>query len=350
MRESLTGLLDRLLVTHSPVGDEGEMENLARDLLAPVCDEVFTDPTGNVIGKIAGRRCDDALLLMAHKDEISTIVRNIEADGKVWLDSLGGCIPWVYGEGPFDLLGDEVVTGILSVGSRHSSHLSGTVNEARTKALTWEMCYIDCLMTRDQLTARGVRIGSRGCVARCRKTPLYIGDVVGGYSIDDKAGVAILVEVARQLRGLGQKPAVDLYLAVTGSEETGCVGGAYAGRTLPASTQIAVEIAPVAPEYPIEMSAAPVLLYKDATLQYHKGLSDRLAGICDAACGGHQRMLVRSFGSDASAVAKYGFAGRAACIAFPTQNTHGYELAHLGAMENCVLALVQYATEGDAVA
>lgn len=350
MRESLIALLNRLLVTHSPVGDEGEMEDLARELLEPVCDEVSTDPNGNVIGKIAGHRGDDALLLMAHKDEIATIVRKIDPDGKVWLDPLGGCLPWVYGEGPFDLLGDEVVTGILSVGSRHSSHLSGTVNEARTKALTWEMCYIDCLMSPEELAARGVRIGSRGCVGRCRKTPLYKGDVVGGYSLDDKAGVAVLVEVGRQLRALGERPAVDLYLAVTGSEETGCVGGAYVGRTLPASTQIAVEIAPVAPEYPIEMSAAPVVLYKDATLQYHKGLSDRLADICDAACGSHQRMLVRSFGSDASAVAKYGFAGRAACIAFPTQNTHGYELGHLGAMENCVKVLCQYALEGDAVA
>ncbi len=27
---------------------------------------------------------------------------------------------------------------------------------------------------------------------------------------------------------------------------------------------------------------------------------------------------------------------RAACLVFPTQNTHGHEIAHLGAIANCI--------------
>jgi putative aminopeptidase FrvX len=33
---------------------------------------------------------------------------------------------------------------------------------------------------------------------------------------------------------------------------------------------------------------------------------------------------------------------RAACLAFPTQNTHGYEIAHLGAIDNCLKILESY--------
>jgi len=36
---------------------------------------------------------------------------------------------------------------------------------------------------------------------------------------------------------------------------------------------------------------------------------------------------------------KNGHVPRAACLSFPTQNTHGYEIAHLGAIANCITIL-----------
>ncbi len=33
---------------------------------------------------------------------------------------------------------------------------------------------------------------------------------------------------------------------------------------------------------------------------------------------------------------KFGNVPRVACLAFPTQNTHGFEIAHLGAISNCI--------------
>lgn len=346
MRDTLCQLLDRLLVTHSPSGQEEEMADLCRELLADCCDEVHTDPNGNVIGKIAGRSSDDGLLLMAHKDEISTIIRKIDDDGKMWLEPLGGCVPWVYGEGPFDVLGDEVITGILSVGSRHSSHLSTTIADAKSKALTWEMCYLDCKLTAEELAARGVRVGSRACVARSRKTPTYIGECVAAYGLDDKAAVAVLLLVGRLVRERDEPPSRDLYLAVTGAEEVGITGGAYVARRAPAGTQIAVEVAPVAPEYPIKSAPEPVIFYKDAMSVYHKGLADELAELADEVCGGHQRLIARNFGSDAGVVSKYGYSARAGCVGFATENTHGCEIGHLGGIENCARLLAECAARG----
>ena len=39
---------------------------------------------------------------------------------------------------------------------------------------------------------------------------------------------------------------------------------------------------------------------------------------------------------------KFGHVARAACLSFPTQNTHGYEIAHLGAIANCIRILMSY--------
>ena len=49
-----------------------------------------------------------------------------------------------------------------------------------------------------------------------------------------------------------------------------------------------------------------------------------------------QLTTLSGFGSDASIAMKFGHVPRAACLAFPTQNTHGYEIAHLGAIANCI--------------
>jgi putative aminopeptidase FrvX len=51
---------------------------------------------------------------------------------------------------------------------------------------------------------------------------------------------------------------------------------------------------------------------------------------------------ISGFGSDASVAMKSGHVGRAACLSFPTQNTHGYEIAHLGAIANCIEVLCAF--------
>ena len=48
-----------------------------------------------------------------------------------------------------------------------------------------------------------------------------------------------------------------------------------------------------------------------------------------------QLTTLSGLGSDASITMKFGHVARAACLAFPTQNTHGYKIAHLGAIANC---------------
>jgi putative aminopeptidase FrvX len=92
------------------------------------------------------------------------------------------------------------------------------------------------------------------------------------------------------------------------------------------------------------MSEQPVVLFKDSIYHYNPELSRELISAgkrCGIEC---QTAVIRSFGSDASASAKGGLSGRAACIGFPTENTHGYEIAPITALENCVNVLFDYFT------
>jgi len=341
METLLREMLDRFLVTHSPPGQEEEMAEAVRPYLEEYCDEVWTDAHDDVIGKIAGESADGAIAVAAHKDEIGCVVERIEDDGRVKLDDLGGMQAWRYGEGPFDLLGDEIVTGVLSVGSTHVSARSSDIHQAKTTTpMNWEVSRVVTGLSREELIERGVNVGTRALVARSRKPPMYLGERVCGYGLDDKGAVAASLLAAKLMRESGEPP-VDVYFAITAAEEGGCSGGQFVAHDLPVETLIAVEVAPVAPEYDIEMTPAPVVLFKDRFI-YTRSICDRLCALADELGLGHQRGIFRTLGTDASVAHQTGAIARAGCIGVPTENTHGYEMAQFEAIINCGRLLAAY--------
>jgi len=341
LHDLLREMLDRFLVTHSPPGQEEEMAAAARPYLEEYCDEVWTDAHDDLIGKIAGESAEGAIVVAAHKDEIGCVVERIEDDGRVRLEDLGGMQAWRYGEGPFDLLGDEIVTGVLSVGSTHVSARSAEINAAKTNTpMNWDAARVVTGLSREELAERGVRVGSRALVARARKPPMYFDGRVCGYGLDDKGAVAASLLGAKLLRA-GPRPPVDVYIAITAAEEGGCSGGQFVAHHLPVDTMIAVEVAPVAPEYDIAMTPAPVVVFKDRFI-YTRSICERLCALGDELGCGHQRTILRTFGSDASVAHQAGAIGRAACLGFPTENTHGYEMAQFEAIANCGRVLAAY--------
>ena len=52
--------------------------------------------------------------------------------------------------------------------------------------------------------------------------------------------------------------------------------------------------------------------------------------------------VLSSFGSDATAALSQGLIAHTACLAFATENTHGFEIAHLGGIAACVDVLERW--------
>ena len=344
MREALLRLLGELLLTHAPTGAEAEMDTLllAKLQAAGVTPEM--DRHGNLVVTVPGREPGPVTALAAHKDELAVVVRRIDADGKIWVEPIGGCRAHKYGEGPFDIVtAAGVVEGVLCMGSTHSSALSPRTDAATRRLPEWDVVYVDCGCSGAELYERGVRIGDRGVIGRRRKAPMQLGpDTLCGYALDDKAAVAIQLLVLEHLRQ--RPPRHDTVLAFTCCEESGCSGAIYLGASRHIDDLIAIEIAPIAEEYSVAFDARPVLMYKDALYHYDLQLTRALVQVAESCGIALQSQCTRSFGSDAAVAKKSGAVGRAACIAFPTQNTHGYEMGHLGAMENCVRVLAAYLT------
>src|SRR5437879_1063538 len=93
---STDGLLQELLWTYGPCGQENAVRAVCARELQPVVDDMWTDDAGNLVGYIGAT--DDlpegdahrsattakpgaATRIMAHMDELSMIVKRIESDG-----------------------------------------------------------------------------------------------------------------------------------------------------------------------------------------------------------------------------------------------------------------------------
>lgn len=326
-------IIAELVMHHSPSGAETEINKYLMQRFTNLGVKVWCDRADNIIAKIPGKNSDQAIAITAHKDEIGGIVKSIGEQGRVEVRKLGGAFPWVYGEGVVDLLGDHTtISGILSFGSRHVSHESPQKVQQEDTAVKWEDVWIETKRTTAELEAAGIRPGSRMVIGKHRKHPIRLKDHVASYTLDNKASVAILLALAEKMK----QPAVDVYLVASAKEEVGAIGALYFTQNQCLDALIALEICPLSSEYPIEDGKSPVILSQDAYGMYDETLNGQLRQSAKQLHIPVQLAILNGFGSDASIAMKFGHVARAACLAFPTQNTHGYEIAHLGVIANCI--------------
>lgn len=337
--DHLFNTIQELVLYHSPSGVETEIDQALIVKLKALKLETWQDRAGNIIAKIPGVNATRAIAITAHKDEIGAIVKSIREDGSLSVRRLGGSFPWVYGEGVVDILGDQAtISGILSFGSRHVSHESPQKAQQLDTPLAWENAWVETKCSLSELAAYGVRPGTKVVVGKHRKQPFRLKDYIASYTLDNKASVAILLSLAQRITA----PSVDVYLVASAKEEVGAIGALYFTQNQVLDALIALEICPLAEEYPIESGVAPVLLSQDNYGVYDELLNAEIRDAAQQANIPLQLAVLDGFGSDASIAMKFGHVARAACLSFPTQNTHGYEIAHLGAIANCIEILASY--------
>jgi putative aminopeptidase FrvX len=360
--DSSDGLLQELLWTYGPCGQENAVRAVCARELQPVVDDMWTDDAGNLVGYMgatdglpegaAHRSATTAgpgtsTRVMAHMDELSMIVKRIESDGTLHVTQLGTMYPGNFGLGPVAVLGDhETFTAVLTLGSEHTTKESRQIWETKPdqgdKALDWQHVYIFTGRSPDELADAGVHAGTRVCVERSKRTLVEIGDYIGCYFLDDRAALTALLQAARRLRDRGQRPANDAYFVFTTNEEIGGVGGSYASASLPGTLTLALEVGPTEQEYGTSVTGGPIVGYSDAECVYDKDVADRLMSIAADRELAPQAAALGAFESDASHAKANGLTPRAGLLCLPTLSTHGFEVMARGAIDSMAAIVVDF--------
>jgi putative aminopeptidase FrvX len=234
MKDSLSLLTSELMLIPALSGHEGRVRRYLRDALGELGLQSRTDGLGNLIATIDGTPGAPSVMLFAHMDQLGLIVRKIEADGLVRVERLGGvpekalpaqAVLFCVGEG-------RDLPGVIANKSHHA-----TQPDEKYRVLPYPELYIDAgFASAEDVRAAGIDVGTP--IVYEPKVLTLAGDRLAGTAVDDRAGCAVVVEVARALLQAPTRPTTHIVFSV--QEEFNLRGALTAAQAL--SPDIAIQI------------------------------------------------------------------------------------------------------------
>ncbi len=223
-------LLETLTCAPGISGREYAIADTFSALVAPYAAELSRDALGNVLvhrrGYEKGRR---TLLLEAHMDKIGLMVRHIAEDGALLVSPVGGFDTKTLPASAVRIFGREVLHGVISSIPPHIA-----VSE---KAPKMEMLTVDTGLSPAQVR----ELVSVGDVMEFITDFTPLGDhKISASALDDRAGLAVLLETLRLIEG----ESLPFNIAVCGAvqEEVGLCGAGTAAYTLSPYAAFCVDV------------------------------------------------------------------------------------------------------------
>jgi putative aminopeptidase len=236
MKNRLRSTLEALMLTPGLSGHEDRVRRLIARDLADLPLEFVTDRLGNLIATMKGDENAPSVMLFAHTDQLGFIARKIEDNGLIRIERLGGipekalpaqAVLFCVGEG-------RDVHGVIANKSHHA-----TPAEEKYKVTPYAELFIDVgAESAADVKALGIEIGTPVVYAP-RVIHLNENRVIG-TSVDDRAGCAVVMEVARQLAKGGPRPTVHFVFAVL--EEFNLRGAMVAAQAIKPDIAIQLDI------------------------------------------------------------------------------------------------------------
>lgn len=227
------GLLNKLLMTAAPSGYEGAVQVVFREHIAPYVASTETDTMGNVIAVRPGPEGCPKVMLTAHCDEIGFLVSNIDDNGFLYVQEIGGIDTELLPGRRVEIHTEKgIVNGIFG---KKAIHL--TRGEEKKK-LEISDIWLDIAANNKQDAEDRVQIGDY--VTFAKEAIFYENGMVASPSTDDRIGVWTLIETARRLSHKALKCSV--YFVSTCQEELGARGAKTAADHIHPDVGIAIDV------------------------------------------------------------------------------------------------------------
>lgn len=235
MDDTRLAFLQRLVASPSPSGFEQPAQQVVREEIRPLCDELRTDVMGNVIGALnpAGR---PRVMLTAHCDELGFLIRHIDERGFLYFSPIGTF-------DPSTLVGERVrvhtpsgsLPGVLG---RKPIHLM--THREREQAPDLAQMWIDIGASSK---AEAQHLVSPGCVAtRAHELERLHNDLVVSRGMDNKSSLLAIVEALRLLHDQRARLKAGVFVVSSVQEEIGGQGAALAAFAIDPQIALTVDV------------------------------------------------------------------------------------------------------------
>ena len=326
--ETISFLVE-LLSKNSPTGYTKEAIKFLKETIEDFGYETITTPKGNLMVEAEGKNSAINRALSAHVDTLGLMVRSINSDGTLSLTKLGGpqtaTLDSEYCE-IFTRAG-KVYTGTI-LSKSPSSHVYKDA-ATRSRDIDHLMVKIDeRVKNKDDVLKLGIRNGD--IIAYDPKVQVTESGFIKSRFLDDKASVAILVSVLKQLKDESILPATNMTFIFSTYEEVG-----HGASWLPENITelLAVDMGCIGDD--LECTEFDVsICAKDSSGPYDYDLTSELIRHAEENNIDHAVDIYPMYGSDASAALRGGANIRAALIGPGVASSHGMERTHIDALKN----------------
>jgi len=226
-------LVEKLSNLRGISGFEYRISDEIKKLFAPYADEVSTDALGNVIAvKKCGKENAKKIMIEAHCDEIGLMVRDIDENGFVSFVTVGGIDKRILPGSEVIIHAKKDIPGVIGAKPPHLQERG----EADKSSEITDMA-IDTGMSGEEVKAV-VSIGDS--ITFSQSVGELLGGQFSGKTLDDRAGVAAIVTVMKNLMKI--KTEVDVYAVAAVQEEVGLRGAKTASYKINPDLAIAVDV------------------------------------------------------------------------------------------------------------
>lgn len=215
-------------------GYEAGVSRILREHVAVFVDEVREDPLGNLVLLKRGTGVEKRpkIMLAAHMDEIGLVITKIQDDGFLRFAPMGGVDQRVLPGQEVTVHGRVDLNGVIGAKPPHVQE----PDEAK-KAYKMEELFIDVGLSPE----RAREVVTVGDMVTILREPVSLqGQRMAGKAMDDRAGVAVMVETLRHLKTL--RHVADVYAVATVQEEVGLRGATVGTYGIVPDVGIAIDV------------------------------------------------------------------------------------------------------------
>ncbi|HLE27882.1 MAG TPA: M20/M25/M40 family metallo-hydrolase [Anaerolineales bacterium] len=301
-------LIKKLVEAYGPSGHEGQIRDLIRAEIRNLPDYITVDPLGNLIAVIKkNSKRGKKVMLSAHMDEIGVIASHIDENGFVRFQNIGGVRALNCVGGRVRFAGGLV--GVIGVDDRRD-------DAAKIPGLS--ELYVDVGATSK--AACPVTVGDAACFYRPMEEQ---GSRLIAKSMDDRIGVAILIETLRALKRTPHEVA----FVFSVQEEVGLRGAGTAAFGLDADLGIAVDVTrtgdtPNGIKMEVALGGGPAIKVRDSGMLADPRIKNLLVQRAQDARMKHQLEVLEAGTTDAAAMQLARAGLPAGCLSIPTRYIH----------------------------
>ncbi|MFQ5408486.1 MAG: M42 family metallopeptidase [Anaerolineales bacterium] len=310
--------LQQLSEAVSVSGDEGAVRRIVLDAIAGHADDITVDTLGNVFATRKGRGRMH-VLAAAHMDEVGVMIVEIDGDGLLRFAPIGGLDPRVLIGKPM-WIGPDKTAGVIGASPVHLLRRSEQNSAPKIDRLR-----IDIGAANKEAAGRAVRPGDCATFAMPFAN---LGYTLRGKALDDRVGVAILIELLRS----GPLP-YRFTAAFTVQEEVGLRGARVAANATEPAAAIVLEATPandLPPEvegeenvrYNTRLGLGPALSLADAATLHDRRLTQHFEHVAGKADIPFQFRQPGGGGNDAGAIQRSGAGVPSIGISVPARYIH----------------------------